>query len=186
MPNIPPSFYTFFSEGRSHQNRKKWRRKALDCEDYSPVFTWFLPPPLLTLSFMAVCLLLLLFLHKGLPQTAGAEPKTRGGRVQLDCLKAQKREKVNDWLFRIVTPAPLYKANLTYLFSAGQKNKATPSHCSTQTASETLLDWVCLCCKLHSLLSSSPRHVSLLLLYKAFKTEATSSILKPVYQLHGF
>lgn len=75
-------------------------------------------------------------------ETAG-RVHTRGTEWEGMC-----RVKVNDCLFRIVTPAPLYKANSAYLLCLSKK--ATPSYCYTHDSllgflSHTLLDWVCLC-----------------------------------------
>lgn len=57
--------------------------------------------------------------------------------VQLVCLRAQQSESKNVCLFRIVTPAPLYRENSAYLFSLSKK--ATPSYCSTQAYYSTCL-----------------------------------------------
>lgn len=62
---LPPSSHSpareaqdTHEEGRGklkrQPNSEEQRRKTL-CRDFSPVLAWFLPPPLLILSFMAAC-----------------------------------------------------------------------------------------------------------------------------------
>lgn len=91
------------------------------------------------LKFFLSCPLVLLLLYAGscLPlvvlfQTAGRTHSRETEWVEMCSwiVCEPSRVKVNDCLFRIVTPAPLCLVNSAYLFSPYKK--ATPSYCSTQ------------------------------------------------------
>ena len=149
--------------GERDREERSWKERQI-ARIFSPALAWFLPPPFLILSFMAACwtfsqavLLcvcgLVFFFHFSVLEVASPLLKsclkplvhTRGSEWEGMC-----RVKLNDCLFRIVNPAPLYKANSAYLLCLSKKKKATPSYCYTHTTlcsafSHTLLDWVCLC-----------------------------------------
>lgn len=168
MPDLPPYFHTFFTKEKNPLNGKEGTREKPVITGITHQFwlDFFLLLSSLCPSWLGV-LLLCYSLKKSCLKTARAEESGSKGVwfVQLGCVCVRERVQRSEsrlWLMHLFT-------RQTQLICSQCAKKATPSYCSTQTASKTLLDWVCLCCSFTH--SSSLRHVSLLLYRPASRSE---------------
>lgn len=177
--NLPPSSsHSLAGEAQLQNRRKKKVQKAEPSEeggkthstDFSPVLAWFLPPPLLTLSFMAACSRLLWVLKtslcwKLLPfwvvlGPAGGNPQRRHRdrhRVWLcgwtACEWAQQGEVKVTGCLEDCDSCLQSKLSLSALPELEKRKKEKQKghtllllHTGTLlSTSLTVLDWVCLC-----------------------------------------